>query len=132
MLRASLLQFISTKHFDNLPQPIIVVEDNQETLNHNFVYLNQSFKEIIGWTLKEIPDKEHWWKTAYPDPKYQKVVETLWEIEMESIDLDSDNFVTITVNIMTKHNGMMRFEVKTELKSSVMDGYYAVIFEETK
>ncbi len=35
---------------------------------------------------------------------------------MAAIDVDSDNFVTITVNIMTKHNGVRRFEVKTELK----------------
>lgn len=127
-----MLQSIATKHFDNLPQPIIVAEHNQDSLNHSLVYLNESFKKIIGWTLADIPDKEHWWKTAYPDPKYQKVVESLWEMEMESINLDSDSFVSITVNIMTKHNGVMRFKVKTELKYSSLNGYYAVSFEAAK
>jgi PAS domain-containing protein len=127
-----LLQSTLINDFDNLPQPIIVVEHSPDTLNHNLVYLNKSFKEVIGWTLEEIPDKEHWWKTAYPDPKYQRVVESLWEIEMESIDLNSDNFVIVTVNVMTKHNGVMRFKVKTELKSNIIQGYYAVSFEEAK
>jgi len=127
-----LLQPISTKHLDNLPQPIIVVEHNPKSLNHNLVYVNDSFKKIIGWTLDEIPNKNQWWKRAYPDPNYQKVVESLWEMEMESIDINSDEFVSITVNIMTKHNGVKRFKVNTELKSSLIDGYYAVSFEETK
>ncbi|RHW77835.1 hypothetical protein [Colwellia sp. RSH04] len=120
----------STKHFDNIKQPVLVVEYNQDSLNHKLVYQNNSFKNIIGWSLSEIPDKDHWWKKAYPDAQYQKVVENLWEIEMESIDLDADEFVIITVNIMTKHNNMKRFDVKTELKSSVTKGYYAVIFDE--
>lgn len=120
----------STKHFDNIKQPVLVVEYNQDSLNHKLVYQNNSFKNIIGWSLSEIPDKEHWWKKAYPDAQYQKVVENLWEIEMESIDLDADEFVIITVNIMTKHHNMKRFDVKTELKSSVTKGYYAVIFDE--
>ena len=126
-----MLQLILTKEFDHLPQPIIMVEHNQETLNHKLVYLNDSFKEIIGWTLDEIPDKEHWWIKAYPDTNYQKVVESLWEMEMESVNLDSDRSVTITVNIMTKHNGVIRFEVETEIISSLRDGYYAVSFKET-
>jgi len=125
-----LLDSSSTQHFDNFIKPILVVEYNHDSLNHKLVYQNDSFKKVIGWTLDEIPDKEHWWKKAYPDPQYQKVVENLWEIEMESIDLNADEFVVITVNIMTKQNNVKRFEVKTELKSSVTEGYYAVIFDE--
>ncbi|TPH15133.1 hypothetical protein [Litorilituus lipolyticus] len=120
----------STQHFDDFSQPVLVVEYTHKSLNHKLVYQNKSFIKAIGWTLDEIPDKEHWWQKAYPDPQYQKVVENLWEIEMESIDLNADEFVVITVNIMTKHNKMKRFEVRTELKSSVTEGYYAVIFDE--
>ena len=111
---------------------MVVVEHNPQRLNHNIVYLNTSFKDIIGWNLEEIPTKDHWWKKAYPDPQYQKVVESLWEMEMESIDLDKDSLVSITVNIMTKHNSVKRFKVDTELKSSLKDGYYIVTFEEVK
>jgi len=112
-----------------LPLPIVVVEHNKETLNHPIVYLNSSFKNIIGWNLEEIPDKDHWWQIAYPDPHYQKVVERLWELSMESMDSGNDSFVNITVNIQTKYNDVKRFNVYTELKSALMDGYYVVAFD---
>lgn len=115
-----------------LPLPIIVVKLNEESLNHSIVYLNNSFNNIIGWSLKEIPDKDHWWQKAYPDPHYQKVVESLWEVSMETIDSNNNSFVIITVNVMTKHNGVKRFKVYTELESALMEGYYIVAFEETK
>ena len=122
---------IPTKFFDMLPLPIIVVEDIEETLNHPLVYLNASFSKVIGWDLEEIPDKEHWWQIAYPDPQYQKVVARLWEMTMESKGSNNDNFVIMTVNIMTKHNGSKRFKVYTELESALLEGYYVVAFEET-
>ena len=122
---------IPTKFFDMLPLPIIVVKIIEETLNHPLVYLNASFSKVIGWDLEEIPDKEHWWQIAYPDPQYQKVVERLWEMTMESKGSNNDNFVIMTVNIMTKHNGSKRFKVYTELESALLEGYYVVAFEET-
>jgi PAS domain-containing protein len=124
------LKPIPTTSFDMLPLPIMVVELNEEALNHTIVYLNQSFINIIGWDLADIPDKNHWWQKAYPDPHYQKVVESLWELSMESIDAEKDSFVTVTVNIQTKRHGVKRFKVYTELKSALMDGYYVVAFEE--
>lgn len=120
---------IPTQFFDMLPLPILVVEANEKTLNHSIAHLNASFSKIIGWSLDEIPDKEHWWRTAYPDPQYQKVVERLWEISMESQGSNSDNFVLMTVNIATRHNGVKRFKVYTELKSALLEGYYVVAFE---
>ena len=108
----------------------MVVELNKEALNHTIVYLNQEFINVVGWDLTDIPDKNHWWQKAYPDPHYQKVVESLWELSMESIDAEKDSFVTVTVNIQTKAHGVKRFKVYTELKSALMDGYYVVAFEE--
>lgn len=110
--------------------PILVVKIVEETLNHPLVYLNTSFSEVIGWNLEDIPDKKHWWQTAYPDLQYQQVVERLWEMSMEAKSSDNDNFVLMTVNIMTKHHGVKRFKVYTELESALLDGYYVVAFEE--
>ncbi len=126
----NLAMLIPTKFLDMLPLPILVVEKTEQTLNHPVVYLNLNFSKIIGWNLDEIPDKEHWWRTAYPDPQYQKVVERLWEISIESKNLDNDNLVLMTVNIMTKNNGIKRFKVYTEMESALLDGYYVVAFEE--
>lgn len=121
---------ISTQSLDVSPVPTLVVTLNEDTLNHHVIYSNKAFIDSIGWTLEEIPDKNHWWKKAYPDPNYQKVVENLWELSMESVDVNNDSFVTITANVMTKFNGVKRFEIHTELKSTLKDGYYIVKFEE--
>jgi PAS domain-containing protein len=121
---------IPTKFFDMLPLPIVVVKVIEESLNYPLVYLNPSFCKSIGWSLEEIPDKNHWWKVAYPDLDYQKVVERLWEVSIESIGSDNDSFVSMTVNIMTKHNGIKRYTVYTEVESALLEGYYVVAFEE--
>ena len=121
---------IPTEFLDNLPIPVLVVELLDDNLNHNIIYSNYAFTKIIGWNLKEIPDKAHWWQRAYPDPKYQKVVESLWELGMESAESDHSNFVAVTVNIATKYLGVKRFKVVTELESALVDGYYVVTFEE--
>lgn len=116
--------------FNLLPLPIIIVKHDENSLNHKLVFLNNSFTQMIGWDLTEIPDKSHWWNVAYPEPHYQKVVEDLWELNMESLDSEDDSFIQMTVNIMTKHNGSKRFDVYTELKSALLDGYYVVAFKE--
>ena len=113
-----------------LPLPILVVKNTGPELNHPLVYLNPCFTEVIGWSLQDIPDKQHWWQTAYPDTQYQKVVERLWEMSMETKSSGDDNFVSMDVNIMTKFAGSKRFKVFTELKSNLLEGYYVVAFEE--
>jgi len=40
-------------------------------------YINEKFKKIFGYDLKDIPDGRTWFRKAYPDPKYrQKVIRT--------------------------------------------------------
>ena len=116
-------------HFEGMGTKPLVALDNT-TLNHPLIYLNKCFDNVIGWSLEEIPDKNHWWKKAYPDPDYKKVAEDLWELSMESVSANNDNFAMVTVNIMTKHNGVKRFKIYTELKNALMDGYYVVAFKE--
>ena len=63
---------IPTDFFDMLPIPIAVLELKDNTLNHPMIYLNSSFNRTIGWNLDDIPDKDHWWAKAYPDPRLSK------------------------------------------------------------
>jgi len=123
---------IPTDFFDMLPLPIIVLKYDKDTLNHSIIYLNSSFDSVISWSREEIPDKAHWWGKAYPEPKYQKVVESLWELKMESMlsANNVDNFAIVIVNVTTKYNGVKRFKVYSEFKSVLIDGYYVVAFKE--
>lgn len=56
------------------------------------------------------------------------MVERLWEMSIESKNLDNDNFVLMTVNIMKK-NGIKRFKAYTEMENALLNGYYIVAFE---
>ncbi|MGB1261592.1 MAG: hypothetical protein ACPG52_01675 [Cognaticolwellia sp.] len=121
---------IPSQFFDLLPTPILIGEFAKESLNHKVAYVNKAFVDTLGWSLCDIPDKDHWWQKAYPDPSYQKTVASLWELNMESAIANMEDIVTLTVNIMTKYQGVKRFNVHTELKSTLLDGYYVVQFEE--
>lgn len=112
-----------------MPLPIVLVKYKANTLNHPIVFLNNSFSKLIGWTLEDIPDKEHWWQKIYPDVQYQKVVERQWELEVETALSRDDGFVLLMVNLMTKHNGQKRFKVYTELTDMLIQGYYIVALE---
>ncbi len=40
----------------------------------NFEYLNSKFREVFGYSLEDIPNKETWFQRAYPDPDYRDEV----------------------------------------------------------
>jgi len=39
-----------------------------------FEYFNPKFKEIFGYTIEDLPDKQAWFEKAYPDEKYRQQV----------------------------------------------------------
>ena len=46
--------------------------------NLHFEYLNPKFTEIFGYTKEDLPDKETWFKKAYPDESYREKVVNTW------------------------------------------------------
>ncbi len=44
-----------------------------------YEYINPTFVEIFGYTPKDIPDKNAWFKKAYPDEAYRNEVISRWE-----------------------------------------------------
>ena len=48
------------------PVPMAWMNDENE-----FVFLNDSFTHLFGYTVVEIPDIEHWFTAAYPDEEYR-------------------------------------------------------------
>lgn len=43
-----------------------------------FRYINPKFREIFGYTLRDIPNGKNWFRRAYPDPVYRRSVISLW------------------------------------------------------
>ena len=86
-------------------------------------------RDITPEAIKEIADKETWWKKAYPDLDYQAVVSRQWELACEMAEESGDHFVVMEVNITTKHKGEKRFRVYSEQSDVIVDGCYLLIFE---
>ncbi len=59
--------------------------------NGELEYLNRKFVQVFGYTLKDIPTLEHWWRLAYPDPQYAERVKFEWlRATRESADKKSE------------------------------------------
>lgn len=47
-------------------------------------YVNPSFREILGYTLNEVPDLDQWLFRAFPDEDYREVIRNRWERLLEA------------------------------------------------
>ena len=46
-------------------------------------YVNPMFTEIFGYTLEDVPDKEVWFRKAYPDKSYRDRVAQTWSADVQ-------------------------------------------------
>ena len=119
---------IPEEYLNNLPLSAIVVKDDQESLNHEVVFVNRQFIKEMGYTNEDIPDKNTWWVTAYPDKDYQKVVAQQWELTVELYNPNESNYIAMEANICTKHHGTVRYKVYSEASDHLIPGHYIVMF----
>jgi two-component system cell cycle sensor histidine kinase/response regulator CckA len=47
--------------------------------DHRFEYLNPKFMALFGYTKRDIPDKETWFKKAYPQKDYREKIRSTWD-----------------------------------------------------
>ncbi|GLX78114.1 hypothetical protein tinsulaeT_14540 [Thalassotalea insulae] len=120
--------FTAEEYLNKLPFGAAIVKNDSQTLNHKITFINEQFKKDIGWSLAEVPDKNSWWITAYPDEDYQKVVAAQWELVIESFDKSKGNYVSMEVNIRTKFNGTVRYRVYSEVCNYLIPDHYIVMF----
>jgi PAS domain S-box-containing protein len=51
----------------------------------NFTYINPKFTDILGYTLRDVPNGKAWFKKAYPDTKYRKQAIKAWVDDVKNI-----------------------------------------------
>ena len=61
--------------------PMILTDKNQD-----IVLYNKKFSETFGYTIDDISTAKKWWKTVYPDPDYQKIVNEQWNAAIEKAE----------------------------------------------
>ncbi|WP_094227410.1 ATP-binding protein [Methanolobus psychrotolerans] len=62
------------KIIDSSPLPIAIMDSNG-----NFEYTNMKLTEMLGYTIKDIPDIGKWWETVYPDNECRNMARDNWE-----------------------------------------------------
>jgi|GEM_PF-1207885 len=48
------------------------------------VFINQTFIQLFGYDLTDVPTVEHWWPLAYPDPAYRAAIAAEWQAKVET------------------------------------------------
>ena len=79
------------KMIEKSPLPMVITDANQD-----IEYFNDKFIELFGYTLQDISTAEQWWKIAYPDEKYRKLVQDSW---VEAIEYATAHNIDIEVQI---------------------------------
>jgi PAS domain S-box-containing protein len=63
--------------FDSAPIGISVMRPDM-----TFEYFNPRFTEMFGYELADLPDKDTWFRKAYPDADYRRHVTSLWKDDL--------------------------------------------------
>jgi PAS domain S-box-containing protein len=58
---------------ENAPFGMILID-----AEGNFSYINPKFKDLFGYDENDLPNGGEWFRRAYPDPAYRKVVIAAW------------------------------------------------------
>jgi len=96
-----------------LPYPILVAEVSDEHIRH--VYVNEGFRQEIGYALDEIPTIKEWFEKAYPDEGYRKEVAEHWGVMYQKAKASGEKFVSGNARVNTKSNGKIWYEIKASV-----------------
>ena len=91
---------------------------------HQNTFINESFKNDIGYSLDEIPTIEAWYAHAYPDIDYRHEVINQWNLE-EVISKKTGNVYVRRKSLVTCKKGTKNW---SEIKASVVDKLHVVAF----
>ncbi|ALS99462.1 hypothetical protein [Lacimicrobium alkaliphilum] len=111
-----------------LPFPALLGEPAEDSNNHKVTFVNQAFIDEFGFTLAQIPDKDHWWQLAYPDPTYRAVVASQWELEWELAEDKGLQQISMEACVTNKAGEEYRYRVISAVGHNPADTVYQVFF----
>ncbi|WP_200372626.1 transporter substrate-binding domain-containing protein [Thiocystis violacea] len=77
------------------PVPMVV----SEGLHQRAVLYNRRFSEVIGYSIEEAPDTDHWWPLAYPDPDYRRSLQAEWQRRLAHASLQGESIEPIEARV---------------------------------
>ncbi|WP_088329796.1 hypothetical protein [Lacimicrobium sp. SS2-24] len=121
-------QSVYREFLQQLPIPSLLGEPAEDSVNHKVVFVNQAFTDEFGFTLSQIPDKDHWWQLAYPDPTYRAVVASQWELEWELAKEKSLEQISMEACVTNNAGEEFRYRVVSSVNHSAEQDTYQVFF----
>ncbi|MBI3153375.1 MAG: GAF domain-containing protein, partial [Chloroflexi bacterium] len=89
---------------DASPLPMVVSSGLEEHVE----WVNDKFIELFGYTIEDMPDVEHWWPLAYPDPEYREAIKSEWEEKARKAIQDKGQIEPMEAKVTCK-DGSIRF-----------------------
>jgi len=114
---------VSESHFRMLveyaPMGFSIMDRHQK-----FEYFNPKFKEILGYTIEDLPDKHTWFKRAYPDPDYRAQALDAWEKDARRVARTGE-VARRTFKVRTRNgrDKMIRFSCVSLIQGKQMVSY---------
>ena len=104
------------KVFNYLPYPFLISELRHGTQWNIFV--NDKFREEIGFTCEDIPTIEDWFDKAYPEKEYRRSVIQQWSQREAYVQATNKDAVEMHSRIHT-HRGDRWYEVKASVLGNI-------------
>jgi PAS domain S-box-containing protein len=92
---------------ENAPFAISVMAPDR-----TFEYFNPRFTEVFGYTKEDLPDKDTWFKKAYPDEEYSKKVASIWKRDIaEDVKGGEQGLRVFTVRCKDGQDKIISFKI---------------------
>lgn len=97
---------IQIEHEENLRlmvegSPLMTILSKGTT--EEVVFINKRFEELIGYTISEMPDVDHWWPLGYPDIEYRAQIKQKWKENVERAVKNKRAFQNIESKVRCKN-----------------------------
>ncbi len=66
---------------ESMPLAIYVISEGE---GQECEYMNQTFTDLFGYTMEDIPSVLDWWPKAYPEKEYREFIRQLWQERIEA------------------------------------------------
>lgn len=94
--------------------------------DHRFQYINPYFTDLFGYTAAEMPDKQHWFDLAYPDPVYREQIRNIWLADFERVS-EVEKIIERTVRVRCQDKSEKEVSIRTV---SLDDGRQLAFYED--
>jgi len=93
---------------DESPLPMLVLFGDMQRIE----FVNRRFTQTLGYTLEDIPDADHWWPLAYPDPDYRRQVAANWARRVEEARQNVAAITPAEVSVTCKNGEQRTFDIR--------------------